>query len=101
MIQHWIKWLNKLLIKQIENVKNSLNDTIFSSKLPMIFEQVWDSKYFLTWCILCLELMDEKKNFLLLKEQYDELFEEKDKLTTHIENQERDNETIGKHLIKI
>lgn len=43
--------------------------------------------------------MNEKKNFLLLKEQYDEILDERERLIAQIENQERDKETTGKHLI--
>ena len=43
--------------------------------------------------------MNEKKNFLLLKEQYDGMLDERERLIAQIENQERDKETTGKHLI--
>lgn len=43
--------------------------------------------------------MNEKKNFLLLKEQYDALIDEKETLIAQIENQQQDKQTAGKHLI--
>ena len=41
--------------------------------------------------------IEENTNYLTLKEQYDELFREKEMLINEIENQERDKQSIGKH----
>ncbi len=49
--------------------------------------------------MIWLESIEENKNFLILKEQYDEVLREKEMLINQIENQEQDKQTIGKHLI--